>query len=71
MTAPADTVLLDITVTDTDPARAAVIANGIAEQFPGYVAQLERLPQQAASPVRLSVIERATEPPPRSRRGSR
>ncbi|GLY17828.1 polysaccharide biosynthesis tyrosine autokinase [Kineosporia rhizophila] len=62
VTAPADTVLLDITVTDTDPARAAVIANGIAEQFPGYVAQLERLPQQAASPVRLSVIERATEP---------
>ncbi len=34
VTAPADTVLLDITVTDTDPARAVVIANGIADKFP-------------------------------------
>ena len=62
VTAPADTVLLDITVTDTDPARAAVIANGIADKFPGYVVTLEKLPQQTTSPVRLSVIERATKP---------
>ncbi|MCD5348626.1 polysaccharide biosynthesis tyrosine autokinase [Kineosporia mesophila] len=61
VTAPADTVLLDITVTDTDPKRAAVIANGIADKFPDYVSQLEKLPQQESSPVRLSVVESATE----------
>jgi len=62
VTAPADTVLLDISVTDTDPERAAIIANALADKFPSYVAQLERLPGQVSSPVRLSVIERATVP---------
>lgn len=62
VTAPADTVLLDISVTDTDPTRAATIANALADKFPEYVAQLERLPGQVNSPVRLSVIERATVP---------
>ncbi|MBT0772126.1 polysaccharide biosynthesis tyrosine autokinase [Kineosporia sp. J2-2] len=60
VTAPPDTVLLDITVTDTDAERAALIANGLADQFPVYVAQLETLPQQTSSPVRLTVVERAT-----------
>ncbi|GAB3239109.1 polysaccharide biosynthesis tyrosine autokinase [Kineosporia babensis] len=59
---PADTVLLEITVTDTSPQRAALIANGIADKFPSYVAQLERLPQQRTSPVRVSPIQQAEVP---------
>ncbi|GAB6901640.1 tyrosine-protein kinase domain-containing protein [Kineosporia succinea] len=62
VTAPTDTVLLEITVTDTVPDRAKVIADGIAARFPNYVAMLERLPGQSGSPVRLSVVEDAQVP---------
>ncbi len=59
---PLDTVLLDVSVRDTDPTRAAAIANAIAQKFPDFVAGLERPAGQTTSPVKVSVTERATVP---------
>ncbi len=56
---PLDTVLLDIVVSDTDPLRAAAIANEVGAEFPRLVAQLERPFGQSASPVTVSVTRRA------------
>jgi capsular exopolysaccharide synthesis family protein len=56
---PLDTVLLDIVVTDTDPARAAQIANALGAEFPRLVAVLETPSDQSASPVTVSVTRSA------------
>jgi tyrosine-protein kinase len=61
-TSPLDTVLLDVTVTDTSPSRAAAIANSISTQFPALVNALETPDRQLASPVKVS-ITRAAIPP--------
>jgi capsular exopolysaccharide synthesis family protein len=59
---PPDTVLLNITVTDVSPARAAAIANAIARQFPAFVMQLETRPGAAQSPVTITMTRTATAP---------
>jgi capsular exopolysaccharide synthesis family protein len=59
---PLDTVLLDITVTDSSPTRAAAIANAIGRQFPAFVADLETLPGVAQSPVTVMATRTATVP---------
>jgi capsular exopolysaccharide synthesis family protein len=59
---PLDTVLLDVTVTDANPQRAADIANSIAQQFPLFVTQLETSTGQGESPVKVSVTDRAAVP---------
>jgi capsular exopolysaccharide synthesis family protein len=56
----ADTVLIDITVTDQSPSSAREIAAAIAGYFPQLVGQLETPPGQQASPVKVSVTKPAT-----------
>jgi succinoglycan biosynthesis transport protein ExoP len=57
---PLDTVLLNVTVTDSDPVRAAAIANGIAAHFPLFVADIETPDGQTTSPVTINVPKPAT-----------
>jgi succinoglycan biosynthesis transport protein ExoP len=59
---PLDTVLLNLSVTDSDPAQAAQIANAVARQFPDFIAEIETPAGQVKSPVRLSVTKLATIP---------
>src|SRR5262249_51540859 len=47
--AASGTQLLRISVSDTDPARAAAIANAVADEFPSYLAQKST---QVSSPPR-------------------
>jgi polysaccharide biosynthesis transport protein len=61
-TNPLDTVLIDVTVTDPSPARAADIANSISTQFPTFVDGLETPDRQTTSPVKVS-LTRAAVPP--------
>ncbi len=56
---PLDTVLLNVHVTDSDPRRAADIANAVANQFPDFVADLETPEGANASPVKLTVTHLA------------
>jgi non-specific protein-tyrosine kinase len=60
--APLDTVLLRITVTDTQPRRTARIANAVADRFAVVVSDLERPPGGRQSPVRLTVTAPASPP---------
>lgn len=60
--APLDTVLINLRVTDTSPVRAARIANAAATEFVGVVQELERPSDATASPVKLTVTERAQAP---------
>lgn len=59
---PLDTVLLNVNVSDSDPTRAANIANAIAEYFPRFVAQIETPDGQTRSPVTISVPKPAIVP---------
>jgi capsular exopolysaccharide synthesis family protein len=59
---PLDTVLLDIEVRDTDPGRAAAVANAVSAEFPRLVAQLETPFGQSVSPVTVSVTRTAVVP---------
>jgi non-specific protein-tyrosine kinase len=54
--APLDTVLIVLTVTDTDPRRAADIANAVAKQFGVTVANLELQGIGSDSPVKVSTV---------------
>jgi polysaccharide biosynthesis transport protein len=57
---PLDTVLMDISVTDTSKDRAASIAAALASQFPPFVNRLEVPSDSAVSPVKVSVTSPAT-----------
>ncbi|HST84664.1 MAG TPA: polysaccharide biosynthesis tyrosine autokinase [Kineosporiaceae bacterium] len=59
---PLDTVLLDIVVSDTDPVRAAAIANAVGAEFPRLVARLETPFGQSTSPVTVSITRTAIVP---------
>lgn len=61
-TNPLETVLIDITVKDSDPARARNIANAVADAYPNLVAELETPPGEAKSPVNISRTKTATTP---------
>jgi non-specific protein-tyrosine kinase len=61
--APIGTVLINITVSDTERRRAADIANAVAYRFSDVVEGLESLDARAAkSPVKLSVTQTASAP---------
>ncbi|WP_282071645.1 polysaccharide biosynthesis tyrosine autokinase [Janibacter hoylei] len=61
VTTPPDTVLLEVTVTDTDPARAQEIARAIGETFPDVVSDIERPSgSDRSSPVKVSLVKPAT-----------
>ena len=57
--APLDTVLIHLTVTDIDPQRASDIANAVAEQFSLTVAELELHGIGVDSPVKVSTVKQA------------
>ena len=57
--APLDTVLITLTVTDTDPQRAANIANAVADQFGVTVGDLELHGIGIDSPVKVSTVKNA------------
>jgi capsular exopolysaccharide synthesis family protein len=66
---PLDTVLLDISVSDSDPNRAAAIANAIGVQFPQLISSLETQTQtsqtssgETLSPVTVKVTRDAVPP---------
>jgi capsular polysaccharide biosynthesis protein len=56
---PLDTVLIDVTVQDNSPTRAAEIANAIAIQFPKFINELETRSGQSTSPVKVSITRPA------------
>jgi succinoglycan biosynthesis transport protein ExoP len=58
--APLDKVLLNVTVTDTDPQQAIRIANAVSEQFTKVVADLETTENSLIkNPVKLTVTQPA------------
>jgi capsular exopolysaccharide synthesis family protein len=61
-TAPLDTVLISLTVTDTNAKRAAAIANAVAEQFGTTVKDLELQGINSESPVKVSIAKYAVPP---------
>lgn len=61
-TAPIETVLLNISVTDSDPERAAAIANAVAERFREVAQELESVDASEGPVVRVTVVEPAVVP---------
>ncbi len=63
VSAPLDTSIIDITVTDTDPARAADIANAVSQSLTASVQDIEQPNDpSAAVPVKLTRVQVATVP---------
>jgi capsular exopolysaccharide synthesis family protein len=60
--APLDTVLVNVHVTDTSPQRAQALANAVSDQFAAYVSRLETTPGASTSPVKVTVVKRASLP---------
>ncbi|GAB2471267.1 polysaccharide biosynthesis tyrosine autokinase [Promicromonospora xylanilytica] len=58
----AGTVLIDITATDTDPTRAALIASTVAASLAERVDELETPPQAGTSPVDVQLVREAAVP---------
>ncbi|HPK91067.1 MAG TPA: Wzz/FepE/Etk N-terminal domain-containing protein, partial [Dermatophilaceae bacterium] len=61
-TTPPDTVLIDVAVRDTDPARAQAMGEAIATEFPAAVTELESPAGAEASPVKVTVVRPPTTP---------
>lgn len=61
ITTPPETVILEVSVIDTDPAHAQAIATAIGETFPGVVSEVER-PEASrkGSPIKVSLVEPAS-----------
>ncbi|MFZ1374816.1 MAG: polysaccharide biosynthesis tyrosine autokinase [Nostocoides sp.] len=61
VTAPPDTVMLEVTVTDPSPERAQKIAAALGEAFPTVVDEIERPSDTSrTSPVKVSLVQPAT-----------
>lgn len=60
--APLDTVLINVTVTDANAARARDLANAVGTQFSQLVNTLETTAGQKVSPVKVSTVQPATLP---------
>ncbi|MEV0346415.1 polysaccharide biosynthesis tyrosine autokinase [Nonomuraea sp. NPDC050680] len=56
------TVLLRATVTDTDPARAAQLANTLGTRFTQLIEQLERVNSASRPTVKVTVVDQAEVP---------
>ena len=57
--APLNTVLINVSVTDPNAKWAQAIANSVSDQFATYAADLETPTGAATSPVRVTVVKRA------------
>ncbi|GAA2527058.1 polysaccharide biosynthesis tyrosine autokinase [Rarobacter incanus] len=60
--APLNTVILEISATDTDPTRAAAIANAVGETLPKIISDVEKPNAGGTSPVKISTLEAASVP---------
>ena len=58
----ADTVLIDVTVTDPSPEEAARIAEALGDEFIGFVGELEAADDSGQSRVRVTVTEQPAIP---------
>lgn len=62
---PLDTVIIEVTVTDTSAEQAARIAGSIAKTFPATIEKIEQVESKAPSPVKVTVTKgAAVEPAP-------
>ncbi len=61
-TAETDTVIINVTVTDTSPERAQQIAAALGEEFPAFVAELETSEDGSPAPVKVTVTDRPEVP---------
>lgn len=59
---PLDTVLINISVQDTDPARARNIANAVSAEFAQVVTELETPENRVQAPVKVSLVKPAGTP---------
>ncbi|MER5326617.1 polysaccharide biosynthesis tyrosine autokinase [Streptosporangium roseum] len=57
-----DTVLLRATVTDTDPARAAQLANALGATFTRLIGELERPTPRSRATIKVTVVDQADVP---------
>ena len=57
-----ETVNMDVTVTDSDPATAQELSQTVAEQLLVFVDELETPPGRANAPIKLSVVDAAPLP---------
>ena len=62
VTTPPDTVLIEVAVRDTDPARAQAMGAAIATEFPAAVTELESPAGTQTSPVKVTVVRPPTTP---------
>jgi len=60
-TTPPDTVLLNVSVVDRDKAKAARVANAVAEEFTSTIQELQSVKAGQESPVKATVVRPATE----------
>lgn len=60
--AQTETVIIDVTVTDTSPERAQQVAAALGEEFPAYVAELETPEDGGPAPVKVTVTDRPEVP---------
>jgi capsular polysaccharide biosynthesis protein len=61
-TVPLDTILINITVSDTDPQRASSIARSVAEAFAVLIPKLETPAGESKAPVKVTVVLPAVAP---------
>jgi succinoglycan biosynthesis transport protein ExoP len=60
--APLDTVLINVSVTDESPIRSAQIANSIGDYFSQFVNELELSREDSTPPIKVSVVKKASAP---------
>ncbi|MER5422716.1 polysaccharide biosynthesis tyrosine autokinase [Streptosporangium roseum] len=56
------TVLIRATVTDTDPARAARLANTLGTEFPKLIDEIERPTPHSRATIKVTMVDRAAVP---------
>jgi capsular exopolysaccharide synthesis family protein len=61
-TTPPDTVLIEVSVTDTSPEQAQALATAIATEFPSAVSELETPAGKDTSPVKVTVVQPPSSP---------
>jgi capsular exopolysaccharide synthesis family protein len=61
-TAPLETVLINLAVSDASPRRAQAIANALGRVFPAEVNRIETPPSGGPSPVRVTLVQSAGVP---------
>lgn len=57
-----NTVILEVTVTDSSPSRAQEIGTAVAKEFTKFVDELESTPGQQQSPIKATIVDSADLP---------